>query len=150
MIDKHSHLKIQHCHAELVSVSQNINFEQYLGIKWSATGENTQDGFNCWTFVRFLYQQHLQIDLPTFDVNAMKLKDCVIKTKAQMPKYTQVRIANIWDISLMSRRVEPSHVGVYIDKQHIMHCVERQGVIITNKHQLENQGFKELGVYRWQ
>ena len=128
----------------------NVDFEQYLGIPWSAQHNDPKRGFNCWSFVRYLYTRHKGISLPQVQFCPHDIRSCIAGIVKGREYYTKVTNPNPWSIVLMAKRREPCHVGMMINTTHMIHALEGMGVMITRLSMLEHYELKVIGVYEWQ
>ena len=125
-----------------------IDYEQYLGIPFAHDGATPNEGFNCWSLVRYLYAKHLHIHLDTVPFDGRDIASCVHAIQTGKHVYNEVSKPTEFDILLMSLRNAPCHTGMFINNTHLIHAVDGYGVIITKRDQLVHIGYQPLGVYR--
>ncbi|CAB4122147.1 Endopeptidase, NLPC/P60 domain containing protein [uncultured Caudovirales phage] len=126
---------------------------EYMGITWSNGGNSKQEGFDCWNLVRTIQREQFGIDVPVIDVDAYKIKDCVVafSTHGELKNWDKVEVPQEGDCVLMSQNKRPTHIGVWLDEQGggIIHSVQGVGVIFTTESHIQSMNYNVLGYYRY-
>ncbi len=42
-----------------------------------------------------------------------------------------------------------AHIGVWVEPGHVLHCTRAEGMVLTPEADLEAQGFRVFGFFRW-
>lgn len=93
-------------------------------------------GIDCWGLVVLYYEQYLGIQLPHFSDtyytnNLDQTKEQI--TSLPLHEYFETHDkGQVNDIVMVKVANRPIHVGVMIDKKHMMHCSKQSGVCVEN------------------
>ena len=125
--------------------------EKYMGKRW-ANGACGPDAYDCHGIVRAVYSDHLGIDLPVIDANALS----ALSVARAMKSYDYSAWIEIdlperdFDVVEMSLAKRPHHVGIYltIDGGGVLTSVEGAGVVFQRLSSLKSHGWNITNCYR--
>lgn len=122
---------------------------RHVGRPWSP------EGFDCWSFVRAVYDEAFGILLPV--LLGVDGGDPLVAARAVVT----VRSTGVWrqvepaaaqsgDVVTMGKRERPHHCGVWlaIDGGRVAHCDAAGGVCCHSLHQLASLGWGGIAYYR--
>lgn len=124
---------------------------QYIGLPW-AFGQAGPHAYDCWNFVRLVYNRHFNIDLPVVEYTA-DWKDSAKKLQDPEARreWRKVDKPQEGDAVMMARSRYPIHIGLWINAngtQGVLHCLERVGVHFTSQNLIRSSGWGSLEYYR--
>ena len=124
-------------------------YEKYLGIPFNAGGDLGK-GLNCWELVRLYYIKELSIQLPDMLLNSNNIKGLVkeFKNSSEYTNWREIPFPEKHDVVLLTHTNTPHHIGIYIEDGCILHSVEGVGVILSDKDNLQDLGFRILSYWR--
>ena len=116
-------------------------------------GGDDLSGCNCWTLLRIIYKNEFEIDLPKYadEFAATKIKESkalglLAELEAQS-NWVQSITPKTGDCVLIRVRGSAYHVGMYIERDKVLHMLTSQPSIIekTNSYFI---GKRIIGYYR--
>lgn len=113
-----------------------MDINRYIGIPFKIHGRDF-DGVDCYGLVWLFYKNELGIELPMFLGYEEKLESYQNKIEESRPLLNVVEVEkpNTADIGLFHYRGLLSHVGLYIEKNKILHILKKtHSVIIKIDH----------------
>lgn len=110
------------------------------------------DQENCWTFVRAVYAEQLEIDLPRFASTMVgNLADIVrtMKVETTSPGWVKVEEPKEFTVVAMSKSDHIHHVGVWTEQDggKVLHAFNEDPVVANTPLQLRRMGFKRVEFY---
>jgi hypothetical protein len=73
-----------------------------------------------------------------------------IEAELAGPNWQPVRRLAEGDAVVMWKGNRVCHVGVWVAPGHVLHCTRKDGMVLTPVEDLEPQGFRVFGYFRWQ
>lgn len=109
----------------------------YIGIPFVRGGRDINRGLDCWGLVVHFYKNEFGISLPTYShINTEKESISESSTKLMNTDcYTNFEVVDtskFGDIALFRAGIHPIHVGIVIDRQHMLHANDTTGSVIEN------------------
>ncbi len=124
--------------------------EKYIGLPWENGGQGP-DEFDCWGFVRHVYQAERGIHLPILAIDADKplaIRHAIASEKASEAwKEVDYLQPEDFDVMLLSKAHHPDHCGVWVNGA-LLHCIREAGVVYQNRQSLYRSGWNVVAVYR--
>lgn len=118
----------------------------YIGEPWIA---GTHD---CWAFVRRVWRDHFNLEVPPVDVDACNKMACMraFAGHEERASWHNVDTPREGDAVLLSQSKHPSHVGVWIDADGggVLHCIEGTGVVFQTVGSMRAAGWHGMEFYR--
>lgn len=121
---------------------------KYLGKAW-VNGAQGPDAYDCWNLVRAIYKNEKNIDIPFFNVDALKPL-AVRHAFQETNEYKNWRLVDDFadfDVVLLSQASRPHHVGIWFQGR-LLHSVEGAGVVWQNTQSLKMHGWNITATYR--
>ena len=121
---------------------------QYLGKAWVNGGQGP-DEFDCWGLVRHIYKHHKGVDIPYFNIDALKplaVRHAFAETN-EYKNWVEVKDLQDFNVVLLSMGKIPHHVGIWYEGK-LLHAVEGAGVVWQNQHSLRLHGWNIVSIYR--
>lgn len=114
-------------------------FEKYIGLTYkpSARSDDTMD---CWGMVVYIYKDLYGIELPRYDECSVA-KDGYDNTGEFILSTTLYKKCQKLDIQshiqegdliLLTNRGEPTHIGIAINNEDMIHCFDKAGSVIES------------------
>ncbi len=124
----------------------------YFGIPY-VDGGRDEKGVDCWGLVRLIYQKEFKIELPSYPGIASDGVFSIHKTIQEEEKEKEwIEVAVPFDGAAvgMSQREIIHHVGVFVtpDGGKIIHCQDKQSIIVDTRRRLVEKGFRVIRYYR--
>lgn len=124
---------------------------QLIGLPWE-NGAQGPDAFDCWGFVRHVYQTQRGEVLPSVAVDAdlpLAARHAFAKGAADATGWVRVDAAERqdFDVVLLTQARHPDHVGIWFGGR-LLHCVRGAGVIYQNDSALRMAGWSVVATYR--
>lgn len=122
-----------------------------IGLPWENGGQGPY-AFDCWGFVRHIYQTQRGENLPIVAVDAnqpLATRHAFAKESAAAAGWVRVDPAerNDFDVVLLTQARHPDHVGLWIGGR-MLHCVRGAGVIYQSDAALRVSGWTIVAAYR--
>lgn len=107
---------------------------------------------NCWLFVRDVYKDHLDVELPKFasimvgDIPSI-VKTMEIQSKNEM--WRKIEEPTEFCVVAMSKSRYIHHVGVWTEEDggKVLHSFEKKPIVANDLLQLHRVGFKRVEFY---
>ena len=124
-----------------------MNPADYVGREWQ---NGTQD---CWTLVRDIYRDHLQIDLPPIVVDADNLRQVLkaFEDDANLQPWQPIEKPEHLCLAFFTPgHHRATHCGLWLDIMggRFLHCHRRAGVVCEDRVTLEQNGWCDPRYYR--
>jgi len=125
-----------------------LNIENYIGFPWE-NGAQGPYAFDCWGLVRYIYKKEKGIEIPFFDIDAMKPLAIrkAFQESSEYRNWAIVQDAEDFDVVLLSMASRPHHVGIWHSGR-LLHCVEGAGVVWQESRSLKMHGWNITAIYR--
>lgn len=116
---------------------------RYIGVEWSRT--NT-----CWHFCARVWAEVFGIVVPLIEIDGADARATrrLLSGAASDAGWLGVEQPAEGDAVLMARGARPCHVGIWLNLEGVLHCVEGAGGIFTPRARLADLGYRMVGVYR--
>ncbi|WP_257264356.1 NlpC/P60 family protein [Endozoicomonas sp. ONNA2] len=117
-----------------------MNISNYIGRPW------INDQQDCWTLVRDIYRDHLQIDLPAIAIDADNLRQ-VVKAfeddKNLSPWQPIPTPEHLCLVFFTPGHHRATHCGLWLDVMggRFLHCHRQAGVVFEDRVTLEQNGW---------
>ena len=120
----------------------------YLGKAWVNGGQGP-DAYDCWGLVRAIYRTEKNIEIPLFNVDALKPLEVrhAFQSTSEYQNWRAVDDLQDFDVILLSQASRPHHVGVWFQNR-LLHAVEGAGVVWQDKVSLKLHGWNIVATYR--
>lgn len=119
--------------------------EKYIGRNW-VNGE-----YDCWQFVRDVYKQEMNIELPVFNINALDIRQIqnTFNNTSEYDNWQEIALTELQDndVILCGKNKNTHHIGIWF-KSGIVHNVENKGVVYQTPQSLKQHGWNMLNAYR--
>lgn len=111
--------------------------EKYVGLPF-VDGGRDWSGVDCWGLVKLVLEHECSIIVPSYgEISATELLKVasMVADEVQKEPWHPTISAQTFDVAVMHKRRAPVHVGVMVDKTHVLH-IERKinAVLIDIKH----------------
>lgn len=121
-----------------------------IGKPWQ-NGAQGPDAFDCWGFVRHVYQTQRGVVLPVLNINAdqpLAIRHAIAgeKSSALWQPVAADALAD-FDVVLLSKAQHPDHVGVWASGA-LLHCIRVAGVVHQTRQSLRQSGWNLVACYR--
>lgn len=126
-----------------------MNIRDYIGLPYADRGRGPS--FDCYGFIRYVYQNELGLDLPDFlrtyksAENAESVAAAINERKIDWVKVEEPRPLDLLLFKIMGH---PVHVGLYLNESDFLHCFQGCNSCIERLDS-HNWNKRLLGVYRW-
>jgi cell wall-associated NlpC family hydrolase len=132
----------------------NKIINELIGIPFNKNGNSPKEGFNCWSFVKYVYKNYYSIEIPDYESYFANPLD-----KETYKHFLKHKQESIW--KKISIPVEPcvilirnnskyvNHAGIYIGNNKFLHCLLKTGVIISDIYE-PNWRLKIEGFYKYE
>lgn len=100
----------------------------YVGLPWRDRGRGPE-GWDCWGLVRLVYDERLGIALPSYDeaypssVEGAEIERLIGRRREDGP-WVEVSDPEPFDVILFRQGRHDSHVGLVVDRTHMLHMME--------------------------
>ena len=115
------------------------SMNDYIRVPFVDRGRSWQ-GADCWGLVVLFYRREFGIDLEDVSYysnsNALDEVSCAVGKEKQ--NWYQVWSKSYGDVILMRVRGWPTHVGIYVGKQRVLHAQQQVGVTVERISHLQN------------
>lgn len=120
----------------------------YLGKAWVNGGQGP-DAYDCWGLVRAIYKNEKSIEIPYFNVDALKPLEVrhAFQETNEYANWREVSEKQDLDVVLLSQASRPHHVGVWFQGK-LLHAVEGAGVVWQAENSLKLHGWNIITTYR--
>lgn len=123
---------------------------RYIGIPFKEKGRN-HEGCDCWGLVRLVSKEQFHIELPDHDEDYKRIKDRDVIAESidkDLPNWDEIEKPQGGDIVLLKCLGLPTHIGIMIDKKHMLHVMKRTNASIER---LDSVIWRDrvLGYYRY-
>ena len=115
---------------------------RYIGEPWELGVSD------CWHFVRRVYAEQFQIDVPMIHAPGPIAKRHALQGHEELDAWRQVDDPTEGDGVMMASGRLPSHVGIWISPGGVLHSISHIGVIFTPVDRLAGLGLRVVGYYR--
>jgi cell wall-associated NlpC family hydrolase len=137
---------------DLSQINQEVHWAfDYIGRPWVSGGVGP-DSFDCWSFFKYVQENHFGIVVPEYDVDASDFKKVAntIGEANERDKWTLVTNPKQGCAVLMAHAKYPSHVGLWLDVDGggVLHCVKGEGVVFSTVTSLKNSGWGRVEYYK--
>jgi len=110
--------------------------DAYIGLPFIADGR-TRAGCDCWGLVCIVYTEQMGIILPPYDgilgqQSAADLLRISRAIKVESRKWRPTITPGPFDVALFRKGGIPSHVGVLVDRRHMLHISDETAAVIEN------------------
>ncbi|ANK79859.1 MAG: hypothetical protein TEF_02925 [Rhizobiales bacterium NRL2] len=126
--------------------------EELIGRPWQAGGRGAQ-AFDCWGLVRYCWREQFGIEVPEIPVDAADLRRVLdaFRDHPERRRWRLVAEPREGDAVLMRQSRHPVHVGLWleVDGGGVLHAARRIGVAFQNPRDLDLQGWRIEGFYRF-
>lgn len=126
--------------------------EELIGRPWQAGGRGAQ-AFDCWGLVRFCWRERFGIEAPEIPVDAADLRRVLdaFRDHPERLRWRLVAKPSEGDAVLMRQSRHPVHVGLWLDVDGggVLHAARGIGVVFQNPRDLDLQGWRIEGFYRF-
>ena len=126
--------------------------EELIGRPWQAGGRGP-DVFDCWGLVRFCWREQFGIEVPEIPVDAADLRRVLdaFRDHPERQRWRLVAKPSGGDAVLMRQSRHPVHVGLWleVDGGGVLHAAHGIGVAFQNPRDLDLQGWRIEGIYRF-
>lgn len=122
----------------------------YVGTVYSDT-DNGAAGCHCWGLFRLVFRQEKGIDLPSYnDVSPEDARDIarLVHGALDNGEWLPVDRAREFDGALFRRGPFDSHMGVMIDRRHMLHSDREAGAAIVERIDTGRWASAFVGFYR--
>ncbi len=121
-----------------------------IGLPWKKGGRTLQEGFDCWGFFKYFYNEFLNINI-NYDYPYKPGE-----TKKIVSAFNEATSTNNW---LKLKKPEPycamtlsmnkkmHHVGIYY-AEGCLHCAENVGVVYNSFNDLKRNGYNTWSFYK--
>ena len=119
---------------------------QYIGIPFEDCGR-TPHGWDCWGLVRYVYAEHLSIELPEFDYrDTSNLAEVAGLFDSGLDRWQEVTTPETFDVVLLVLAGRATHCGVYVGGNRMLHVLHgcATSIIRCRSHLWKPRGF-----FRW-
>lgn len=115
----------------------------YIGAPWSREA-------NCWHFCAKVWDDQFGIKVPLVEIDGADARAArrALSASQQQTGWTEVLTPAEGDCVLMAQGLRPCHVGIWINLEGVLHCVEGSGGIFTPVGRLADLGYRIVGFYR--
>lgn len=97
-----------------------------------------------------VWRQEFGLEIEVSPANGnLHLAQDLIRAELQKPNWAPVRRPQEGDAVVMWKGRLLAHVGVWVAPGHILHCTRADGMTLTPEAELEAQGFRVFGFFRW-
>ena len=125
-----------------------FNLAPYIGREWI---NGTQD---CWTLVRDIYRDHLQIDLPPIVVDADNLRHVLkaFEDDANLQPWQPIETPEHLCLAFFTPgHHRATHCGLWLNIMggRFLHCHRKAGVVCEDRVTLEQNGWCNPRFYRY-
>jgi hypothetical protein len=124
---------------------------QYIGLPWVKDGVGP-DAYNCWSFVRWVQAEHYGRKLPVIPHPDDDRDLCALfRGHPEHRRWQVVDSPKDGDLVQMRRRVDPWHIGVWVDIDggKLLHCARGAGVVCQHLAALAVERWHVEGFYRF-
>lgn len=125
----------------------------YLGIPWASGGNSEAEGFDCWTFFRFVQIQHYGRSMPVIEVPGYHplTTNTLLRVHPERNRWTESSTPADGCAVLLGRGRAVTHIGVWldIDGGGVLHCDRHKGVVFTKGNAIKDQGYATAEYYRF-
>jgi len=125
---------------------------QYIGIPWKLGGNDLNEGFDCWSFFRFIQKKHFNLILPKIEGLNYNFYNTVkqFRFNNERLNWKNVNEPKHGDATFLRIAKYPNHVGIWLDDgvHGVLHTIEKIGVIFQEKSNLVYSGWKIANFYR--
>lgn len=124
----------------------------FIKIPFAERGRSRAEGVDCWGLARIIYKELLNIDLPSL-LDYVDTDDRLKISQLYNSEHnTWIDIKQgdekEFDIIIFKMNGLPTHVGIVISKDTMIHCERGSGVSVVNFRK-ENQWYRRIiGIYR--
>lgn len=133
--------------------------QQFIGLPYSTTLQNLQQGFNCWGLARAYLlrvigqdiqqdclQQDIHLHINIDDHHALSQIESTLKDSGI---FTPIKHPTSFCLVQMTHAVIPHHVGVYVPLNGglILHTTLGTGSLLQKRHHVRQLGFTISGFY---
>lgn len=128
-----------------------MEIEKYLTIPFKDRGRDW-NGVDCWGLVHLFYKEEFGINLPPYlDVNEKwnQVGQIAAVMGVEKNKWKRVETPTLGDLVLFNITGMPVHVGIVLDKQLMLHALDKVGVSIEPYRTLK-WGTRIEGFYRYE
>ena len=108
--------------------------------------------YDCWGFAVMVQRNHFNRIMPDIADRRYSTFEAarIIESHEERDNWVEVTLPITGDLVLMARRCVPVHIGIWLQfagKSGVLHCVERAGVVFSDKFSLKSMGFGSLTYY---
>lgn len=98
---------------------------KYIGLPFEEQGRGPK-GYDCWGLVRLVYEEELQILLPSWAAKGREdnYDTAKVRFDAALPKFHKLDGPEDFAMALFDSSSHVFHIGVLVDKERMLHCTE--------------------------
>lgn len=128
-------------------------WQSYISKPWLANPDPPVS-YNCGELVRYIYREHLGIDLAPIAADASDLRQCIGAMSGSMYGLTRLepdQYPGQYDVAFMSRAKFDDHCGLAVETSDglmILHCQQGAGVVLDTPFELMVRGFRQVRWFR--
>ena len=117
--------------------------ERYIGMPWTPQS-------NCWHFCARVWSEVFGIAVPLVDIDGADARAArrAFASSAEDAGWYLVKTPAEGDAVLMAQGARPCHVGIWLNLDGVLHCIEHSGVVFTPGTRLSEIGYRIFGIYR--
>ena len=124
---------------------------KYIGIPWNENGDSVEEGFNCWTFFRYIQNEEFGRKLPELNFfysgsiqeanRLVKFAEPLFRIGWVVREWTMTENPVAGDGVLLGTNKREIHVGVWTGDS-VLHCLEELGVVQTRHSEYKLQALR--------
>lgn len=108
---------------------------KYVGVPFFDGGRTRENGWDCFGLVRAVYAAELGVALPAYVVEYEDTRDVggiqrVFDREAEQWREVPLEERKPFDVLWFSILSQPTHVGVYLGGERMLHCMNGRGTCI--------------------
>lgn len=128
--------------------------QEYRKIPFLEKGRD-EKGVDCWGLVRLIYKIEKSIELPSYaelyeDTEQADVISRLIEQEKKIHwlEFPKDITPEPFDVIILRMRNRPMHVGIVIDQDDMIHCVDKVGVAVESYRRMKWKD-NVLGFARW-
>jgi cell wall-associated NlpC family hydrolase len=107
---------------------------KYVGLPFADHGRD-HDGVDCWGLVRLVLLEQCSIEVPSYgetSAHDLAMVTQLVGRDAYLDPWVPVMANGIlpFDVAVMFRRHDPTHVGIMVDNERILHIEEKIAAVM--------------------
>jgi hypothetical protein len=127
-----------------------IDTNSFIGVPYKLNGDNVKDGFDCWTFIKHIYGNVLNRNVPDYvigDISTIKTKIDTCRQYMEDKVWVKQDAPEDYVAVAMSKNKYIHHIGIWY-KNACLHCVEHMGVVYNDYNSLKRNGYNRIEFYK--